>query len=117
MGTDLFEMAEDFFLKRLIQKEKALKHLKTQNKVIIFNVSNGEPFTLVVKNGEIRLEKGEEKNSDLQLKADTDTYINLFNGRVSPARAWVDGKLFFKGIPWLGYPWVTRLIKIGQEIT
>jgi putative sterol carrier protein len=117
MGRDLFEAAEDFFLRRLVKKKEASKLLKAKDNTIIFHVSDGEPFTLIAKNGEIKLKEGETENWDLRLKADKNTYLRLFNGEISPANAWIKGKLFFKGIPWLGYPWITRLIKIGQEIT
>lgn len=116
MKIGLFGDAEDFFLKRLIKKEEALGLLRTKDNTIIFQVSDGEPFTLIVNNGEISLRRGEVENSDLQLEADTNTYLRLFNGEISPAKAWVERKLFFRGIPWLGFPWITRLIKIGQEM-
>ena len=108
-----FEAAKAFFA-TVAREEAAARFLADAIRTVSFQVTGGESFTVRVQRGDVRVDKGATPTADLRVEVDAETCLKLFAGRVSPAEAFHQRKLWFDGIPYIGYPWLTRLIKIGQ---
>ena len=108
-----FEVAKEFFT-RVAREEAASPLLSSTEKTVSFEVVGGEPFTLEFRHNEITVREGSTATADLRVEVDVETCLKLLTGRMSPAEAFHQRRLWFDGIPYIGYPWLTRLIKIGQ---
>jgi len=114
MDQALAEQAKSFF-EKAVTLETARAHLGNKNLTVLFKVLNGRPFTVKIRDGGIRCEEAGGDEADLQLEADEETYRALFRGRLSPAQAFHRRILRFEGIPYIGFPWLTRLMKLIQS--
>lgn len=110
---DIIEKARVFF-ERATEIDSARKLMAGGPKRVLFQTSDGPGFVVEFSGDTVRVSGADEKRVDLSLEADTQTYLALFEGALSPAAAFHSRKLFFDGIPYKGYPWVTRMIKIIQ---
>lgn len=113
-----YDNAVEFFKNRVLKKEEALEELKKHDRTVQFRVLDEEPFMMEIKGGQITFEKGEIENSDIEVEADSQTFIAIFSGEMTPSKAFLDGKLLaFRG--WVDktrpyFPWLTKIIRIGQ---
>jgi putative sterol carrier protein len=113
MDQPLAQQAQSFF-EKAVTLETAQAHLGNKDLTVLFTVLNGHPFRLRIQDGKIRCEEPADAEADLRLEADEDTYRALFGGRLSPAHAFHRRILRFVGIPYIGFPWLTRLMKLIQ---
>ncbi|GAH92812.1 unnamed protein product [marine sediment metagenome] len=112
---DIRENSEAFF-KRLVKLEKAKKLLTKKKRCVLFKVIDGSSFVVNFQLEKVEVIDKPNLDSEVELKVESDsqTYRELFDGKITPAEAYHAGRLFFDGIPYKGYPWLTRLIRITQ---
>jgi putative sterol carrier protein len=58
---------------------------------------NGGDWAVTIKNQELKVEEGTHPSPTLKLKMAETDYINLVNGKISGEKAFLTGKLQFKG--------------------
>jgi putative sterol carrier protein len=58
---------------------------------------NGGDWAVTIKNQELKVEEGIRPSPTLKLKMAETDYINLVNGKISGEKAFLTGKLQFKG--------------------
>ena len=114
MGQTTFQSAQLFFEKASLI-EAAKRHLIPKNISVLFRVLDENTFTVRFRNGKIECEEMADEKADLKIEANRNTYVALFEGKISPAEAFHQRTLLFDGIPYIGFPWLTRLIKIIQH--
>jgi hypothetical protein len=115
-GSTVFEVSSAFF-DRLDKNEKARTELKRYNRIVQLHVSDGKDVCVRIHDGNASVTYSQTEKPDLEMRADTAIYRQLFNGELSPGKAWWDKKL------WLGpdeggwvdtsipdYPWFTRIL-------
>ena len=107
------------FYEKSGERTRSSEELKWR-RTIQFDVIDGNPFFVEIKDGQIATRKGKMKEAQFLVKGNKRTLIKLLKGRVSFTEAWVENKLALgEGIilncnrP-LDYPWLGRLIRIGQ---
>ena len=114
----VYDYAIEFFKTKVVQKKEALEELEKQDRAVQFRVSDGKPFVMEVREGQIRFEKGEIRTPDIEVEADSQTFVSIFSGEMKASTAFLEGKLFaLKG--WVDktkpyFPWLTKIIRIGQ---
>lgn len=113
------EKAEKFFNK-FSEIIPAIEMLPKNDKRVLFNVIDNLSFIVTFNKRGIfikhlkKLQNTKKKSFDLVVEADKDTYLKIFNNDITPAEAYQCRKLFFGGIPYKEYPWLTRFIRIIQ---
>jgi putative sterol carrier protein len=58
---------------------------------------NGGDWAVTIKNQELKVEEGTHPSPTLKLKMAETDYINLVNGKISGEKAFLTGKIQFKG--------------------
>lgn len=119
IGKTPFEMFAEVFksIKKHIEAERVLKVYN--NITIQFDVTNGETFYALVKDGEINLKEGDVPDSMTVVHwvAETDTYTKLALGEISPVEAIWSGDVYCPDAYGLRHllHWSMRLFRIAQE--
>ena len=123
---DLTSIARDFF-RRLSEYPEAKEDLKRFDMKFIFLVEDGKPFSVDIKNGEVTIiedEVAHDKSTDLKLVADTQTLVDILEGKTPSTEAiwwmgsgWPEGKIYALG--WKAkigpLAWFRRLLYLGQK--
>jgi len=113
-----YDYAVEFFKIRAGQKKEAFEELKKYDRTVQFKVPDEESFVMEVRGGQATFKKGEIETPDIEVEADSQTFISIFRGEMTPAQAFLDGKLLaFRG--WVDktkpyFPWLTKIIRIVQ---
>lgn len=106
--------AERFF-KRLIDIEPAKQFLTHNQKNVRFEVTGESPFIVSFSQDGIETMDDDGKITvDFGVEANEETYMEIFAGKISPAEAFQGRRLFFGGILYKDFPWLTRMMKIAQ---
>ena len=58
---------------------------------------NGGDWVVTIKNQKLEAKEGTHPSPTLELKMEEEDYMNLMNGKISAEKAFVTGKLKFKG--------------------
>ena len=83
-----------------------------------FNVTDGRPFFIKVKEGRIEVFEGSVSEPYWTFQADTATYLTIFNGQVQTSMAIRSGKLsFLRLVPheFAGYALLGAIVTMCQE--
>ena len=64
---------------------------------IIITGPNGGDWVVTIKNQKLETKEGTHPSPTLELKMTEADYIDLMNGKMSPEKAFMTGKLKFKG--------------------
>ena len=58
---------------------------------------NGGDWVVTIKNQKLEAKEGTNPSTTLELKMEEEDYMNLINGKISAEKAFMTGKLKFKG--------------------
>jgi putative sterol carrier protein len=64
---------------------------------VIISGSNGGDWVVTIKNQHLRVDEGKHPSPTLELEMAESDYMNLINGKMSGEKAFLTGKLRFKG--------------------
>jgi len=115
----IIEKANNFF-KNYLNIPITKKILPKNEKKALFKIKDDDSFYLVFGKGRIEVKKIEvdenniKKTFDLVLESDKKTIGEIFNSNLTPAEAYQNKKLYFRGIPYKEYPWLTHFIRVLQ---
>lgn len=120
-NADLYAVAAEFFegLREARLRERIKEHLRESARALQFEPSDGEPFYVEVRNGEIQVGKGKKYAPDLDgglyISGDGEALKNLFNGEMSLAES-----IYHHKIRIAGYRnrepvmvWFSKLLRLG----
>jgi len=110
---NIVDEAQKFFQKAFTI-ESGKKLLAEGRKKILFRNSDGPSFVVDFAGDSISVSEGETKDIDLGVESTSESYSKIFRGILSPGTAYHNRSLYFDGIPYKGYPWLTHLIKLIQ---
>jgi hypothetical protein len=112
----IVSIARKFFKKDVLRTAEGEHRIRLRNETIQFIVTDGTSFNVTVKDGECTVRAGQLKTAGLCLSADTDTYLELFEGRTTLTEAWSSKRIRFEGLQRgrESYIWFLPLIRIGQ---
>ena len=65
---------------------------------VYFNVTDGESYTLLIRDLESSVSEGKVQPITLELKASTEDFLDFFQGKLSFAESWVNEKIAVKGV-------------------
>lgn len=108
------------FFKYYLNIPAAKKLIPKNDKTILFNIKDNDSFLVVFKNNKIKVLKKEfDKNNmdklfDLVVDSDSKTIHEIFDLSLTPAEAYQNKRLYFHGIPYKEYPWLTHFIRVLQ---
>lgn len=68
------------------------------NANVYFNVTDGTPLTLEIRDMAATLSEGKTKPTTLELIGSTENFLEIIKGKISFATAWVNGKVKVKGV-------------------
>ena len=89
---------KDFFERELLSRFKPEKADGIDVTVqIIITGPNGGDWVVTIKNQKLETKEGTHPSPTLELKMTEADYIDLMNGKMSPEKAFMTGKLKFKG--------------------
>ena len=111
---NVVEEARNFFQKALTI-ESGKKLLSEGRKKILFRNSDGPSFVVEFAVDSISVSEGNTNDIDLGVESTSENYSKIFRGILSPGTAYHNRSLYFDGIPFKGYPWLTHLIKLIQD--
>ena len=135
MEINLFEMA-DGFVNGIKESPEGVTELKRYNRKIEFEVTDGDSFSVDVRDGKAYVSKGVSdtpNSSVIRFIADQDLWMRIFRGkiRITDAYAfWTEGERAKGHLYVVEAPdrsvggddlgplgrWAARLIRIGQEM-
>lgn len=72
--------------------------LPLSNANVYFNVTDGDSFTLEIRNLVATLSEGKITPTTLELTATTANFLEFLQGKISFAEAWVNEKIMVKGV-------------------
>jgi len=72
------------------------KNKNTQIQISAFGL-NGGNWGIVIKDQVCKIEDGELENPDFSISANTEDIMKIFNGDLDPFKAYMQGKVQFKG--------------------
>lgn len=75
---------------------KALFPLSNGN--IYFNVTDGDSYTLLIRDLESSVSEGKVQPVTLEIKASMENFLDFFEGKITFAQSWVNGKITVKGV-------------------
>ena len=115
-NQDIVLVARRFFKKGIPRTAEGEQRLSLRNGTIQFIVTDGTSFGVTVKDGECTVRSGRLKPAMLCLRADRNTYLQLFEGKITLTEAWSAKKIKFEGLQRgrESYIWFLPLIRIGQ---
>ena len=115
----IIEEANNFF-KKYLDIPYAKKLMPKNDKIIFFNIKVNNDFFFFFKKYKFKfLKKKFDRNNadkifDLVVDTDNKTINEIFNLNLTPAEAYQNKKLYFHGIPYKEYPWLTHFIRVLQ---
>ena len=72
--------------------------LPLSNANIFFNVTDGDSYSLEVRDLAATVSIGKTEPTTLELIATSENFLEFLHGKVSFAEAWVNGKIIVKGV-------------------
>ena len=68
------------------------------NANVYFNITDGTPLTLEFRKMATTISEGKTEPTTLELIGSTENFLEIINGNISFATAWVNGKVKVKGV-------------------
>jgi len=102
------------FFQKALTIESGKKLLMEGHKKILFRNSDGPSFVVDFTKDAISVAEGNGNDIDLSLESTSENYSKIFRGMLTPATAYHNRNLYFDGIPFKGYPWLTHFMKLIQ---
>ena len=78
-------------------KKDGAKMVKKFKGVVCFDITDGDAWTLDLKNGDGSVTKGKPKKADLTMSISDDNMVALGEGKLNAQTAFMSGKLKIKG--------------------
>ncbi|PSN96238.1 hypothetical protein B9Q04_03870 [Candidatus Marsarchaeota G2 archaeon BE_D] len=91
-----FEILSEL-VSKAAQNTRLKEKTKDWNKVFQFRPTDSDPFYLIIKGGEVKLEKGSAPNAVATIVMSAGDMVQLFRGQLDAVQAFFSGKLRVEG--------------------